>query len=251
MQKRGLLLSAALGLAACASTSVAAISASMASNSTTGIAGITSWPLPYNDTSVVNPSQFGVTENNYGGSALFSMAQSWTSNVNGNLEHIQITITGTAPVNFDVAIYKSTVNNLAETTSQGYTPGANATLLTTSDTDGDLINLVTSDSVTWAQFTQQGATAGVLDIAFSGADSVPILAGQQYVFEIVSDTNPSGMIWFRGGASPVYTGGQAFRQRNPLNGALRDFAMAVSVPEPTSLVAIGAAGLGLLARRRK
>ena len=120
MQKRGFLLSG-LAVAACASSGFAAISASMAANSTTGIAGITSWPLPYNDTSVANPSLFGVTENNYGGSSLFSMAESWTATASGNLEHVQITITGTAPVNFDVAVYQANANVWAEITTGTYT----------------------------------------------------------------------------------------------------------------------------------
>ncbi|MGC3957762.1 MAG: PEP-CTERM sorting domain-containing protein [Verrucomicrobiota bacterium] len=226
---------AALGLAVAAVSPVsAAISTSISFNSTSGIAGITSWPNAYTDTTLANPSGYNVGENNYGGASLFSLGQSWTATTSGNLTRLQIAISGTAPVSFNVSLYDGGTSGWADITSGTYTPGGNVSA-----------NLFADTSVqTWQQFTLQGATAGVLDFSLSGADQVSIIAGHQYIFEISSTSNPNGMVWYRG--SLPYAGGSAFRQRSPLNGAVRDMTLAatvVTVPEPASAALLGMGGL--------
>lgn len=225
----------------------AAITSTMSFNSTTGIAGITSWPTPYTDTSRANPSQYSVTENNYGGSSLFSMAQSFTASATGILESVDIAITGTAPVSFDIALYAAGANDVTDIGSGTYTPGLG----------GYSNNLLTNGgNLTWGGYTVQGTTAGVLKFTMTNNDRVPIVAGQSYIFEISSTTNPNGLIWYRNGDNAIqYAGGQAFRQRSPLNGnPARDMAIAVNVlpvPEPASLALLGASMVATLFIRKR
>jgi hypothetical protein len=225
----------------------AAIVNSMSFNSTTGLPGITSWPSPYTDTSRANPSQYTVTENNYGGASLFSLAQSFTASVTGKLTSIEMAITGTAPVSFNVSLFDAGTNDATDIGSGTYTPGSN----------GYSNNLFSDTSLqTWNGFTVQGASAGVLNFALSGADQVSVVAGQTYIFEVSATTNPNGMIWFRNGDNTIqYPGGQAFRQRSPLNGnAARDFTIAaniVEIPEPASLILLGCSLMGSLLIRKR
>jgi PEP-CTERM motif len=241
-------LTAALCAALAATSASAAIVTSMTANSTTGIAGITSWPTPFTNSSTGlttpanDPSDYAQPENNYGGASLFSLAQSWTATTSGKLTDVQITITGTAPVSFNVALYESATG--LDTGGSSYTPGS-----------GGVSNNLFADTAvqTWNGFTVQGASAGVLDFALSGADQVNIVAGNRYVFEISSTTNPNGMIWFRNAVDAIaYPGGQAFRQRAGLNGnGNRDLAMAVNVvPEPSCLALASLGALALLRRRK-
>jgi hypothetical protein len=225
----------------------AAITTGVAFNSTTGAAGITAWPNPYIVTSTsANPGvNFTVGENNYGGASLFSIGQSWTATTSGNLTDIQITISGTAPVSFTVSLFDAGTSGWADISSGTYVPGGNVSA-----------NLFTDTSIqTWSGYTLGGANAAVLDFALTGADQVSIVAGRQYIFEISSTSNPNGMVWFRQGATGNYTGGQAFRQRAPLNGnPARDMTIAanvVAVPEPTVAAVFGLGALVLARLRRK
>src|SRR5262245_51742388 len=98
---------------------VYAATTSLTAQSTTGIAGITSWPTPFTDATTINPSTFTVAEGAYTGNGVQpqppatpgpanSLAQSWTSSASGPLQHIQICITGTLPVNFDYYLWQVT-----------------------------------------------------------------------------------------------------------------------------------------------
>ncbi len=239
---------ATLGLALVGASSVqATITTSVSFNSTTGIGGITSWPNPYTVSSVTNgnPSGFNSAENNYGGSSLFSLGQSWTATVAGNLTDVQITISGTAPVGFNVNLFDAGTSGWADIGSGTYAPGGNVSANLFSDTSLQV----------WSGFTLSGATAAVLDFSLTGADQVSIVSGHQYIFEISSTTNISNLIWFRMANNALdYPDGQAFRQRSPLNGnPLRDMAIAVNVaavPEPSSLAFIAIGGMVLLSQIR-
>jgi len=243
-------LAAALCAALAAGSASAAITTSVTANSTTGIAGITSWPTPFTDSSTGltspanDPSDYTVTENNYGGASLFSLGQSWTATTTGKLTNIQITITGTAPVSFNANLYDGGTSGFT-TGGSSYTPGGNVSNNLFADTS----------TQTWTGFTVMGANAAVLNLALSGADQVNVVAGRQYIFEIASQTNPNGMIWFRNGVDAIaYPGGQAYRQRAGLNGnSNRDMAIALTVvPEPSCLALAGLGALALsLVRRRK
>jgi hypothetical protein len=234
-------LSGILGVVlATATTLTASITPSVTYNSTSGIAGITSWPNPFTVASVSNPSLYSTAENNYGGSSLFSLGQSWTATTSGNLTGVQMAISGTAPVSFNVSLFDGGTSGWTDITFGTYTPGGNVSANLFSDTS----------LKTWTGYTLSGATAAVLDFSLTGADQVAITAGHQYIFEISATTNPSGMVWFRG-ATPNYTGGQAFRQRSPLNGAIRDMTLAVEVvPEPSVLTLVGCGVAALLVFRR-
>jgi hypothetical protein len=256
---------ALLGVAFC--TRAMAISTSLTAQSTTGVAGITSWPNPFNDATTTNPSTFTVAEGTYTGNGVQpqppatpgpsnSLAQSWTSTASGPLGHVQIAVTGTPPVNFDVYLWQVTGGNATDNGGLTYgtvPPGGtnvSVQLLATSDADLDPNNLVTSDSLTFPLYTLQGANAAVLDFDFT-THNIAIASGTQYIFEISSDTSLSSMQWFRSAANGLT--GQAFRNRGSLNGNnARDMSMAVSiVPEPAALSLCAVAAMGLVSRRRR
>jgi len=204
------------------------------------ISNITTWPVAYTDASVANPSTYNVGENNYGGAPLYSLAQSWTATVSGPLTDIQIAISGTAPVNFNLNLYDGGTSGWADIVEGTYNPGVNVSN-----------NLFSSSlAVAWTGYNNSGDTAAVLDFAFSSADGVAVTSGHQYIFEIASEDNPNGMFWYRRGPGSNYTGGQQFCQRSPIpSTSPLDFALAAKVvPEPASILLLGLGGL-LLKKR--
>jgi hypothetical protein len=159
------------------------------------ISNITTWPVAYTDASVANPSTYNVGENNYGGAPLYSLAQSWTATVSGPLTDIQIAISGTAPVNFNLNLYDGGTSGWADIIEGTYNPGVNVSN-----------NLFSSSlAVMWTGYNNSGDTAAVLDFAFSSADGVAVTSGHQYIFEIASEDNPNGMFWYRCGPGSNYT----------------------------------------------
>lgn len=215
----------------------AAIGAPVLAGVTTTVTGypavenITSWAAAPTDTTTSSPAAYGQIENNYGGAAPYSLAQSWTAAKGGALSHIQIIVSGTPPVSFKINLYDAGVwdgnqNSSTDWSDVGsagghtYKPGANVSK-----------NLFSSSLlVMWTGFKDAGDKVGVLDIALDGADAVPLQANHQYIFEITSDNNLNDMTWYRNSdIATNYAGGQAFRQGSPLNGnAARDFALAVT-----------------------
>jgi hypothetical protein len=208
------------------------------------IGDIASWPAEFTDTITEggNPAPYNQVENNYGEAAPYSFAQSWTATKTGILSHIQIIIGGTPPVSFNINLYDanewdgqenspSDWSDVGDAGVHTYKPGVNVTK-----------NLFSKTlAVTWVDFNNPSDKVAVLDIAFTDEDMAAITSGHQYIFEITAETNPSGMIWYRNGASGAnYEKGQAFRQGSPLNGNnQRDFTLAATViskspaPAPT------------------
>jgi hypothetical protein len=213
----------------------------VSSTSFTDVSSITSWPIASTDTTTLdgNLPLYNTGENNYGGAAPYSMAQSWTATKSGNLSHVQIVVSGTPPVSFNINLYDAGVwdnkdkspsdwSDVADVVKNTYKPGANVSN-----------NLFSSTlAVTWGDSNTPASGVAVLDFNFIGVDMAPITSGHQYIFEITSDTNPNKMVWFRNGSAATnYSAGQAFRWRSPINGnPERDFTLAVTlVSKPTIL----------------
>lgn len=204
-------------------------------------------------------SQAGGTtaENNYvGGSSvsgsaggLGGLGQTFVNTTAGNLSNIQMSVGGSSGHSFTIALY--------DLGSSGtYTPATSATF-----TPGSLTDLF-SPGLSYIYNGGAGGAQNVAQLTFSGVDAVALTANEVYAFTIEPTTSGTQPSWYRGGAT-AFTGGQAFRDGQfsannygALNGAIRDFDMAVTVapvPEPTTLAlfGMGLAGIGAMVRRRK
>ncbi|MBN2020209.1 MAG: hypothetical protein JW749_08290 [Sedimentisphaerales bacterium] len=220
-----LVIVAALSTPALAGVSVSITGYSANSN-------ITSWPIAATDATAANPSTFSQGENNYGGAAPYSLAQSWTASTGGNLSHIQIVISGTAPVTFNINLFDAGTWDGKENSASDWSDVGDMDKHTFKPGDNVSKNLFSSVlSATWAGFMDSNDQVGVLDLAFDGADQVALTADHQYIFEITSEADISKMVWFRNaGEETNYKAGQAFRSRSPLNANnARDFVLAVTV----------------------
>jgi hypothetical protein len=140
--------------------------------------------------------------------------------------------------------------------------GANAQIQTTSTTypyapDPDLLQ--SGDQVTY-----NGVATGqnVLVMNFQGTDAgVSLVPGELYLLSLDPTTNADGTWWVRGGVPSTIDGGeglcadgsqgvQNFEGKSNPSG-LREFDLAVTVPEPASLGLGALASIGLLFRRRR
>lgn len=228
---------------ALAAPSTAAVTLSVGFNSLSNFAGITAWPsAPTVDITSKAPSPgayITVPDGNLGNAVDgFSFGQSFTATTSGKLTKIQLPVTGSAPRSFTLSIYDglaldwtdiSAFDWNMDTDPDPYRPGIDVSN-----------NLLADDSVlTWNQYTQEGATAAVLDFALTGADQIDIVEGKTYIVEFLLSEDPSGQFLIgRNGrnndSSTNYEGGQAFHHREPFNGnALRDIAMAFTIVPST------------------
>ncbi len=241
-----------------------------------------------NSANAANTTQNGASVNNI---AAFTTSQSFSGTVGqsfeamtaGNLTNVDVLLTGSPASTFNVALYDAgtagttTANapggaaanqsHLSDTGSSNYvvdtaanTPGVPGTLNAGGNTYVSQNLLTTTTTVTSGGFSAAGNDALDLDLIFSGADSVPLLAGEEYVVVLSNVTNVSGGSAFilRNSASATeYPDGQAFVGTGPLNGnANRDLAVGVTdlstaAPEPTSALLVGVGVVGLTAARRR
>lgn len=211
----------------------------------------TSWIGTPTFTSGGPPTTFTTSEGNFGGSnganGFGALSQSFELSTSGVLQNIQLVLAGTVQT-FNVELYDLGPYPASgyPSTSSTYTPGSQPDLFTAAD-----------------QFTYNGGAAGsqsVAELTFSAADaSITLNAGELYALQIDPTATPDSF-WARDGVETV--NGQAYRMNQfssgnmgAINGAIRDFGLAVTVapvPEPTSMALIGLGGfLGTFIIRRQ
>jgi hypothetical protein len=204
-----------------------------------------------NPTPLNNPNGAFSVEGNFGtgGSGTFGgLAQGFYLTAGGALDNIQIPLAGAANT-FNVFLYDfGPFSSYAQAGSATVNPASNG---------GSAVNLLSSG----LQFVYNGGAGGTLNIAklqFSGADSVSLVANEYYVFAI-EPTTAAATQWSRGGGSTTGLYGQGYRlnqfsgapgQYGAINGGVREFGLAITVPEPSTFAFLGL-GLAALIIRRK
>lgn len=197
------------------------------------------------------PTVFTTSEGNFGSTGglggFGALSQSFELSSSGTLQSIQLVLAGSAQT-YDVELY-----------DLGAYPASNYPVTSATYTPGSLTSLLT----TGAKFTYNGGAAGaqnVAQLAFSGVDAnITLQAGELYALQLDPTTSATAF-WARDGVQTV--NGQAYRMNQfsagnmgALNGAIRDFGLAVTlapVPEPGSIALFGLGGLlSLFAIRRR
>src|SRR4029079_14436020 len=104
----------------------AVVTASVTGNSTTG--AFTAWTvLPNAGDSTAgntNIAQFNSAENNYGGTPVNSLSQSFQATQSGALTDLEFIVSGTAPITFNASLYDAGVTSaLSDTGVNAYGNG--------------------------------------------------------------------------------------------------------------------------------
>jgi len=161
------------------------------------------------------------------GAAPYSLGQSFTAPVSGVLTNIQLYGSGKTTAN--ILLYLYDMGPAIQYASQPSSVVSGSNSVTT----------VVSGNLFSTNLTITMSAAGndsVMQLTFSGADTVPLIGGHEYMFTMVS-TNSSPMYWDDGSGDP-YSGGAAYRQNSFINGGgTTDFSLAVTLintnPGPT------------------
>jgi glucuronoarabinoxylan endo-1,4-beta-xylanase len=166
-----------------------------------------------------NPSvHLASAESNWGSSPPYSLGQSFTAPVSGQLTNIQLYVTGKNTTNVLYVYDMGVAMKYAAAQPTVIIPGSN----------GISGNLLSSNLTIVVPNT---ANPSVMQITFTGADAVPLIGGHQYYFRLDSLHGGGQMYWHRsGGSTDLYAGGTAYRQNSLLNGSkTTDFSLAVSL----------------------
>jgi glucuronoarabinoxylan endo-1,4-beta-xylanase len=152
------------------------------------------------------------------GSGVPSLGQSFTAPVSGTLTNIQMYVTGKNTTNVLYLYDMGVAMRYAASQPSPISPGSNGV-------SGNLLS-----SNLWILVTNM-SNPSVMQLAFSGADAVPIIGGHEYYFALVSLSSGSQMYWYRdGGSTDLYSGGAAYRQNSLINGSkTTDFSLAVTL----------------------
>jgi glucuronoarabinoxylan endo-1,4-beta-xylanase len=155
-------------------------------------------------------------ENNWGGSAPYSLGQSFTATVSGTLTNIQMYFTGENATNI---LYLYDMGPAIQ-----YLPGAEPSPIVPGS-NGVGENLF---STNLSVFIKNFSGPSVIELSFAGADAVELVGGHQYLFD-VSPTASTQQYWYRdGGGTDLYPGGAAYRQNSLINSSeTTDFSLAV------------------------
>ena len=155
------------------------------------------------------------TESNWGSSPPYSLGQSFTTPVSGTLSNLELYITGKNTTNI---LYLYDLGPAIQ-----YLQSQPGVII--SGSNGVSGNLFSTNLMIAVPST---ANASVMQLTFSGADTVPLIGGHEYYFAMVSLT-ASSMWWDRdGGGTDIYAGGAAYRQNSFINGSkTTDFSLAI------------------------
>jgi PEP-CTERM motif len=204
----------------------------------------------------------GATEDNnsWGGNAngvngFGALAEAFEPSVSGTLTAAQLDFAGAAAT-FNVEIYNY---GPAPANWASATAGSAPTVTQLNNVPVNYPNLLAAGD----QFTFNGTGGTTLQtLTFTGADaSVSLVAGDVYVLSLDPTAAADSTWWVRGG-TPIaaFNTGEGFNADGVAGlgnfegkTSIRDFdtAVAVTVPEPTSIGLLGLAAAGLLGRRRK
>lgn len=192
--------------------------------------GATSWPGTPLFSTVSNPaSQLGVGES-FGGATSYTETFTVVGPNNYTLQAINLYAgggSGTTPT--------------ATITLNLYDLGAQAAPNPSAYVAG--VNLFGGGSGLPITYTTQAN--GVLQLNFTDADQVLLIAGHLYAFEIAGVSGTQPMLWYRTTAD-TYSGGAAYRNRGWINGNnARDFGLAVygvinNAPPPPTTATVNA-----------
>jgi hypothetical protein len=220
----------------------------------------------------------GTTQDNdsWGGNAnglngFGALAMTFEVSQAGTLGAVQLSMAG-SPQLFNVELYDmgsastyaySTAGGnvgITQINGLGEEPSNTAEIVTPSNTYDDVSDPDLLAAGDQAQYNGIASGNNLWVLGFTGADAtVSLVPGELYLLSLDPTANADGTWWQRGGLSTGDTGeglnadgsqGMQNFEGKGVSGGIREFDLAVTVPEPATFGLIGLASLGLLKRRR-